>query len=365
MRDSNTPAQGDFEQRMIDILNAGALNLALAIGQRTRLLETLANFQDYQPAARIADSSGLNERYVREWLGIMATGDIVSVCRKADGEDSYLLPPDRVPYLTRSGGEQNLALYCKEIPLLTCSALDSLLAAMQTGNGIPSSTYPAFQEFMAELSDSRQRQSLLQDFLPSVDDGQLVKRLEQGARVCDIGCGEGVAVLLMARAFPHSHFIGIDIDWEALAVARKAAIRLGLDNVEFVLRDAAEAGHDQHWRGSFDYVTAFDAIHEQQQPLQVLRMIRELLVDGGRFSMIDIAAHSAHSANLEHPLGPFLYTVSLMYCLPVGLSGGGAGLGMMWGREQACQLLAQAGFSLVSVEEIPGDPFNAHFFCYK
>lgn len=365
MCDSDSADQADFEQRMIEILNGGALNLALAIGQRTGLLEALASSRNFQTVEVIAAEAGLHARYVREWLGIMATGGVVLVKPGAAGEDTYLLPPDRTPFLTRSGGGRNLAPYCKEIPLLTNCALDSLLAAMHSGSGIPPSNYPAFQEFMAELSDTRQRQSLLQDFLPSVEEGHLVRRLEQGARVCDIGCGEGVAVLLMARAFPQSRFVGIDIDWEALAVARKAAIRLALNNVEFILRDAAEAGQDQHWRASFDYVTAFDAIHDQQQPLQVLRMIRELLADGGRFSMIDIAAHSAHSANLEHPLGPFLYTVSLMHCLPVGMSGGGAGLGMMWGREKACQLLEQAGFSLVSVEEIPGDPFNAHFFCHK
>jgi len=218
---------------------------------------------------------------------------------------------------------------------------------------------------MSELSDAKHRKSLLRDFLPTVAEGQLVKRLERGARVCDIGCGEGVALLLMADAFPQSRFVGIDIDWEALAVARKGANRLGLENVEFVLRDAAEAGQDDSWHAGFDYVTAFDAIHDQQQPLQVLQAIRLLLSEEGWFSMIDIAAHSAHRGNLEHPMGPFLYTVSLMHCLPVGMSGGGAGLGMMWGRERACQLLDQAGFSRVAVEEIPGDPFNVHFLCQK
>lgn len=357
--------QEDFEQRMLAILNAGALNLALAIGQRTGLFETLANLQTFAAADVISSNAGLNERYVREWLGIMVTGKIIEVRTDADGTETYLLPAERIPYLTRAGGERNLTPYSKEIPLLTCSALEQLLAAMQTGNGIPSSSYPAFQEFMSELSDVKHRKSLLNDFLPAVADGLLVARLEEGIRVCDIGCGEGVALLLMAEAYPGSSFVGIDINWEALAVARKGAIKLGLNNVEFVLRDAVEAGQDENWHGSFDYVLAFDAIHDQRQPQQVLQVIQQLLSEDGLFSMIDIAAHSTPGGNLDHPFGPFLYTVSLMHCLPVGLSGGGAGLGMMWGQEQAREMLTAAGFSRVSVEKIPNDPFNLHFLCRK
>lgn len=365
MLNSDTPEQNGFEQRMIAILNAGALNLALAIGQRTGLFETLATFERPEPADMIAANTGLHERYVREWLGIMVTGEIVEVQVNSDGAETYFLPRTRIPYLTRSGGEQNLALYSKEIPLLTCCALEPLLVAMATGTGIPYNRYPAFQEFMSELSDAKHRKSLLRDFLPAVAGGALQIKLEQGARVCDIGCGEGVALLLMAEAFPQSSFVGIDIDWEALAVARKGANRLGLENVEFVLRDAAGACHDNSWHASFDYISAFDAIHDQQQPLQVLQAIRQLLAEEGWFSMIDIAAHSAHRDNLDHPMGPFLYTVSLMHCLPVGMAGGGAGLGMMWGRERASQLLEEAGFSRVTIEEIPNDPFNLHFLCRK
>ena len=83
------------------------------------------------------------------------------------------------------------------------------------------------------------------------------------------------------------------------------------------------------------------------------------------FSMVDIAAHTRHHDNKSHPMGPFLYAVSLMHCLPVGLFNGGAGLGMMWGREQAAEMLHQAGFNDVQVLEIPQDPFNLHFFCRK
>ena len=62
-------------------------------------------------------------------------------------------------------------------------------------------------------------------------------------------------------------------------------------------------------------------------------------------------------------MGTFLYTVSLMHCLPVGLVDGGMGLGMMWGRQRAVEMLHEAGFTRVDISEIPDDPFNLHFMC--
>lgn len=81
--------------------------------------------------------------------------------------------------------------------------------------------------------------------------------------------------------------------------------------------------------------------------------------------MVDIAARTNLADNLDHPMGPFLYTVSLMHCMPVGLVDGGPGLGMMWGREKALALLKEAGFENVQVDKIPEDPFNLHFLCIK
>ena len=81
--------------------------------------------------------------------------------------------------------------------------------------------------------------------------------------------------------------------------------------------------------------------------------------------MVDIAARSNLVDNLDHPMGPFLYTVSLMHCLPVGLVDGGSGLGMMWGREKAVEMLKEAGFENVQVHQIPEDLFNLHYFSFK
>ena len=169
----------------------------------------------------------------------------------------------------------------------------------------------------------------------------------------------------MAEAFPRSRFVGIDISEDAVAVARRETRRQQLHNLEFKVLDAALLRDDITLTASFNYVTAFDAIHDQTRPMDVLRGIYHLLAPDGQFSMVDIAAQSDLADNLDHPMGPFLYTVSLMHCMPVGLVNAGAGLGMMWGRQKAVKMLKAAGFKSVRVQEIPNDPFNFHFFCQK
>jgi SAM-dependent methyltransferase len=354
-----------FGRRMADILNYGALNLAMAVGYRTGLFEAMASFSVPRSSKAIAAQAGLNARYVREWLGVMASGDVVELVLGDDDIERYRLPPEHAAFLVKSAGNGNLAVYTQEMPLLTICAMEPVIQAFQTGEGIPYSTYPRFQAFMSELANAKHRQVLLETFLPSVADGYLVKRLNHGIRVCDFGCGEGVAMLLMARAFPKSRFTGIDSDAGAIETLKSEVAALGLKNADACLLDAAALKDDAGLKGTFDYVFAFDAIHDQSRPQDALQSVHHILAEHGMFSMVDIAAHTRHQDNRNHPMGPFLYAVSLMHCLPVGLIDGGAGLGMMWGREQATCMLRRAGFTSVQVLEIPEDAFNLHFFCRK
>ena len=216
---------------------------------------------------------------------------------------------------------------------------------------------------MSQLSDAKHEKVLTKEFLPSVDNGRLVEKLKAGIKVCDLGCGQGVAMNLMAEAFPASEFTGIDNHEAAIAAAQTAADEKGLANARFLVRDAAALTEDPSLNGQFDWVCAFDAIHDQSHPLKALKGVRHILKPDGKFSMIDIKADSNIKENMDHPMAPFLYTVSLMHCMPVGLNDNGRGLGMMWGKQQATALLEEAGFREIATEEIPNDPFNLHFLC--
>ena len=354
-----------FSEKMVDILNYGSLNLAMGIGYRIGLFDVMDAVGRPCTIDEICQEAKLNRRYVKEWLGVMVCGGIVDLIRDDDSEARFLLPKEHGDLLTRRAGNNNLGVYTQEIPLLTDCAMAHVHQGFLTGNGVSYDNYPDFHDFMAELGDAKHRQVLVDVFLPSVDDGRLVQALKRGMEVCDLGCAQGVATILMAEAFPNSRFTGIDISAEALETAHAGASEKGLTNIRFEKRDAAELRRPNDLSGTFDYITAFDAIHDQTQPMEALQGVHQILKDDGAFSMIDIAAETDIDGNRNHPMGAFLYTVSLMHCMPVGLVDDGAGLGMMWGRQLAEKMLVQAGFSTVSVMEIPNDPFNLHFFCRK
>lgn len=353
----------DFEQKMTDILNYGALNLAMAIGYKNRIFDVLQDLDKPATLDEIAEASGLSKRYLKEWLAIMVTGGIVELQSAGGREDAYFLPPEHASFLARKSNGTNLGVYTQEIPLLTSCAMDSVNKGFETGEGISFSKYPDFQQFMSQLADAKHERILVEKFLPSVENGKLVKRLTSGIRVCDLGCGQGVALNLMARAFPESEFTGIDNHEPALARGRQQAAKNGLANVVYRNMDAAAICGNKDFYQKFDYICAFDAIHDQSHPLEALKGIRYMLVPGGLFSMIDIKASSVLAENMDHPMGPFLYTVSLMHCMPIGLNDNGTGLGMMWGRQQARDMLKQAGFEHVEILDMEYDGFNLHYLC--
>jgi len=365
MTEESTATPPPFSEKIIEILNYSALNLALAIGYRTGLFDIMDTFAAPRTVNAIASKANLNPRYIEEWLGVMVSGEIVELSMDAGGDNRFYLPKSHADFLTRRAGNSNLGVYTQEIPLLTACAMQAVLAGFTTGDGVSYDHYPEFQAFMSQLADAKHHQVLVDQFVPTVDDGRLMERLQSGLRVCDLGCAEGVALILMAQAFPNSKFVGIDISQDAIETARSEASGQQLTNLEFVILNAATLKDNRELKDSFDYVMAFDAIHDQTRPLEVLQGIHHILAPGGRFSMVDIAARSNLADNLDHPMGPFLYTVSLMHCLPVGLVDGGTGLGMMWGREKAVEMLNDAGFEKVQVLEIPEDPFNLHYLCHK
>lgn len=353
----------DFSEKLIQILNHGSLNLALGIGYSHNIFDAMDHAGKAMTLDELALATELSPRYLREWLAIMATGQIIELGETENGEDTFHLPRSHGDLLCRRAGSSNLGVYTQEIPLLTASAMEAVQENFKTGEGIPFSTYPKFQAFMSELSDAKHEQVLVQEFLPSVDKGRLVEQLKAGITVCDLGCGQGVALNLMAKAFPNSQFTGMDNHAQAIETARGAAENMGLANAQFLIQDAASVREQPDLENKFDYICAFDAVHDQSHPLQALKGVLYMLKSGGLFSMIDIKAGTRIKDNMDHPMAPFLYTVSLMHCMPIGLNDKGRGLGMMWGKEQALTLLEEAGFKQVSAQEIPNDAFNLHFQC--
>ncbi len=212
---------------------------------------------------------------------------------------------------------------------------------------------------MAEDSAAIHDVALVDSMLPIVPG--LVERLQAGIQVADVGCGCGHAINLMAQAFPKSQFVGYDISEEGLREGRREAQELGLTNAQFELRDASSLDAQNR----FDFISAFDAIHDQAQPARVLTGIAQALRPQGVFLMVDFGASSKVHENLDFPAGPFMYTISCMHCVPVSMGLNGPGLGAMWGEQTARQMLTEAGFTQVEVKQVEGDIFNNYFIASR
>ena len=343
-----------FAKRMLRTMNEAAVALMVSVGHRTGLFDVLAAM----PAAtseQIASRAALDERYVREWLAVMTTGRIV----EHDGAaGTYWLPADHAAWLTRAAGMNNLATGMQYIGLMALVE-DQIVDCFRRGGGVPYSAFPRFTAIMAEDSGAVHDATLIDATLPLVPG--LIDRLRQGIDAADIGCGSGHAVNLMAGAFPRSRFTGYDFSDAGIAAARSEADRKGLANARFEKRDAAHLGET----GRFDFITTFDAVHDQARPDLMLAGIAAALRPGGVYLCVDTSASSKLAENLDHPLGPFLYTISCMHCMTVSLAGGGMGLGTMWGEDTAREMLREAGFTSLEATRLDGDIVNTYIMASK
>jgi ubiquinone/menaquinone biosynthesis C-methylase UbiE len=349
------PAKAEaFGGQMVGFLNGSVLGFMISIGHRTGLFDKMAQLP-HSTSQQIADATGLNERYIREWLGALVTGGAVEY---DPAGKTYRLPPEHAASLTRAAGPNNIAAFFQYMSLMG-NVEDQIVECFRKGGGVPYSAFPKFQQLMAEESAQVQDAVLVDVTLPLVPG--LVEKLKTGIDVADIGCGQGHAINLMAKAFPNSRFTGYDFSDEGVAAGRREAAELGLTNAIFEVKDVAQL--DQV--SAFDVITGFDTIHDQAQPRKVLANISRALKPDGVFLCVDIQASSNLEENMEHPLAPMLYGVSTLHCMTVSLALNGEGLGTVWGEQKAKELLKEAGFNQIDIEHVEGDIFNSYYICRK
>ena len=339
---------------MFQFLNGGMLSLMISIGYKTGLFDTISQLKP-STSQEISRAAKLNERYVREWLGAMVTGNIIDY---DPSTGKYLLRKEHSTFLTRKSGIDNLAVLAQYVSLMG-NVEDKIVECFRNGGGLPYSEYPKFQQLQAEETARIFDSKLTNQILPLIP--EINAKLSNGIKVLDIGCGRGHAINLMGKAFPKSKFTGCDISREGISSAKEEAKNLGLTNVQFEIKDALLIEE----LGKFDLITAFDTIHDQTQPTKVLKAINASLNNAGFFLMQDIAASSNVEKNIDNLLAPALYTISTMHCMSVSLAFNGEGLGTMWGKELAVKKLDEAGFKDIKVKNIEGDVMNYYYLSRK
>jgi SAM-dependent methyltransferase len=344
-----------FGERVLGMLNHASLAFMFSIGHRTGLFDALRRLNRSATAHEIADEAGLDERYVREWLGALVAGRVIDY---EPGIRAYRLPPEHAAWLTREATPNNLAGLMQFMAMFG-KIEDQVLECFYQGGGVPYEKFERFHELMAEESFQTVVSALDEHILPLVDG--LVPALECGVEAADVGCGRGMALMHLARRFPNSRLTGYDFAPEAIDWANAEAARRGLTNVRFEVRDAAKLDD----AGRFDVIFTFDSIHDQVDPHAMLAGIHRALTDDGLLLAQDIRSSSHVEKNVEHPAGAFLYTISTLHCMTVSLASGGCGLGTCWGEELAQKMFAEAGFARVDVRTLDHDLMNNYYVCRK
>jgi hypothetical protein len=304
-----------FSLAMRLVLNHAMLALAISLGRRTGLFETMARLPPSTDTG-IARAANLDPRRVRAWLGAMVTGRIVDY----DGAyGTYLLPREHAAVLTDAAGTDDLALAMQSVPALGRTEPD-LVRCFRTGADLPDDLLREWSVLREEEIARRQRASLLDEILPMVPG--LVPRLQAGIDVLDVG-DAGRPTRVLKQAFPGSRF----------ATCPLAAL--------------------EH-TAAFDLVTAFDCLHAQAlSPFAALAAVSAALRPRGVLLCMEIAGASDLADNVEHPLGPLLYTVSTFRP------------GAMWGEEQARRLIASAGFRDVAAHRVGAELAHVYYVATK
>lgn len=343
--DENKTAE--FTGRVLGDTAAAATVVLAALGDRLGLFKDLAANGPATSGA-LAARAEVDERYVREWLaGMYAAGYLAY-----DPADSrYALPDEHVPTLATEPGPAFFGGVHQEL-VGAIQRYDTVLSAFRTSGGVRAhDLHPDVRYGTSRFTAQWHRNMLVQQWLPLVP--EIKERLETGARVADVGCGWGEAVIALAHAFPRSTFTGYDNDTDSIDRARAAARSAGVDGrVRFEVRDAA-AGLPER----YDVITTFDVVHDAVDPLALLQSIRDALVPGGRYLCLDVNCSADPTANTG-PIAALLYGFSMLYCMTTSLAEGGAGLGTLGLPLPVLRTLAEkAQFS--DVRQVAMDnPFN-------
>jgi len=323
-----------FVERIVLDVGTAMRGGLMYIGDRLGIFRALADSRPVT-AAELSERTGLNERYLREWLGAMATAEYV---QHDSDNDSYLLPP-----------EHALALADEEFPFFTGGLVQMIVPtvavapqvaeAFKTGGGVTQDQYlPDMYEAIERLTAPWYKHHLVQTWIPAMPDVQ--EKLQAGGSACDVGCGAGRAALTIAKAFAAADVHGYDVHAGSIERARAGAQAEGVtDRVTFTVADGAELP-----AGRFDLVSTFDVVHDSVDPVGLMSSIRQALRQDGTYLMLEMNASGDVEQN-RNPLGKFLYNVSTLYCMTTSLAHGGAGIGACMGEQKARELAYAAGFT--------------------
>ena len=309
----------------------GALSF---IGDRVGLFKAMAGAGGLT-VDQLASKTGLNARYVREWLGAMAAARYVEYDA---GADTYLLTPEYAAALADEDSPFFIGSYF-QMAQAAVSIAPKVAEAFRSGKGVTQAEYPqSFFEAAERNSLTRYQHKLLRKWIPAMP--QVVAALQAGGIAADVGCGGGRAAIMIAQAYPKAQVVGFDIHSESIERARRNAQAAQVaDRATFQVANGS--GLPER---NFDLVTTFDVVHDSIDPVGLMKGIRRALKPDGTYLVQEINISNEVGENIK-PMGKMVYSVSTLYCMTTSLAHGGAGIGAAMGEPKARELASAAGFS--------------------
>ena len=338
----------EFAQLLMGYKSGEMVSLMVHIGDELGLYEAMQGKESVD-AAGLAEATGLDQRWVLEWLRGQGAAGILDhlggeTFRLSDVATVALLDEDSPAYLQ--------GFFFKPP---SHEIIDKTIEAFRTGVGVSWGAHGDGASHFLCRTNRPFHMQLASGVLPLMDG--MVERLTAGGHVLDVGCGSGTALSELAKAFPASQFHGVDPAANMIAEAKERHRDQG--NVSFEVGYGEEIA-DQ---GRYDLVTTFDCMHDMTDPEGTMKAVHGAVKDDGAWLIKDIKAQDTYEENLENPVAAMMYGFSVLYCMSSALSKpGGAGLGTLGFPPSVCETMGKAvGFDRFKVLDYEGDPFNYYY----
>ncbi len=335
----------EYAQRAMGYKAGEFVSLMIHIGDELGLFEAMKG-KDKISAKELAGQTGLNERWLVEWLRGQGAAGIIDHL----GDEYFQLPDVAVETLLQNDSSSFVGGYFFRPP--SHDIIEKTIDAFRTGVGVSWGEHGDAASHFLCRSNHPFHLMLPEHVIPLIDG--MSERLSQGGKVLDVGCGSGHALSVLATAFPNSQFVGVDP--AANMVAEATERHSSIPNVDF------RVGYGEKITDTdeFDLVTTFDCMHDMTDPHGTMRAVSKALKSDGAWLIKDIRSENTYAENLENPMAPLMYGFSVLYCMSSALSqAGGTGLGTLGFPPAVCQTMGEAaGFTKFKVLDFEQDPFN-------